>query len=147
MPPDRFTHMSSTRFNVQVQINIHIYLSLLLIYLLPSLYPWWTWACLEVTILLMASSFRTCSTLANRSDLIGTVPIWRLKPYVPPDDLKKPIRLDLSRSTPKNTILNPLLPVLFVLHSEFKVLLCLFLAFFHVLVRGRQFSKQKICID
>ena len=87
------------------------------------------------------------SILANRPDLVGTVPIWRPKPVpdVPPDDPKKPIRPDLSRSTPKNTILNPLLPaaVLFVLH--FKVLLCL-LAFFHVPVRGRQFSKQKkIC--
>ena len=58
---------------------------------------------------------------------------------------KKPIRPDLSRSTPKNTILNPLLPVLFVLQSEFKFLLFL-LAVFHVPVCGRQLSKQKICI-
>ena len=36
----------------------------------------------------------------------GTVTIWRPKPDVPPDDPKKPIRPDLSRSTPKNTILN-----------------------------------------
>ena len=40
-------------------------------------------------------------------DLVGTVPIWRPKPDVPPDDPKKPIRPDLSQSTPKNTILKP----------------------------------------
>ena len=44
--------------------------------------------------------------LANRPDLVGTVPIWRPKPDVSLDDPKKPIRPDLSRSTPKNTILN-----------------------------------------
>ena len=44
--------------------------------------------------------------LANRPDLAGTVLIWRPKPDVPPDDPKKPIRPDLSRSTPKNTSLN-----------------------------------------
>ena len=85
------------------------------------------------------------SILANRPDLVGTVPIWRPKPDVPPDDPKKPIRPDLSRSTPKNTVLNPFLPVLFVLQSEIKFLRCL-LAFFHVPVRCRQLSKQKICI-
>ena len=64
--------------------------------------------------------------LANRPDLVGTVPIWRPKPDVPPDDpKKKPIRPDLSRSMPKNTILNLPLPVLFVLQLEFKFLLCL----------------------
>ena len=83
-------------------------------------------------------------TLANRPHLAGTVPIWRPKPDVPPDDPKKPIRPDLSWSTPKNTILNPLLPVLFVLQTKFKFFLCL-LAFFHVPIRGGQ-SKQKICI-
>ena len=41
------------------------------------------------------------SILANRPVLAGTVPIWRPKPDVPPDDPKKPIRPDLSRSTPK----------------------------------------------
>ena len=66
-------------------------------------------------------------------------------PTVPPDDPKKPIRPDLSRSTPKNTILILLLPVLFVLQLELKFLLCL-LALFHVPVRARQLSKQKICI-
>ena len=50
----------------------------------------------------------TETILANRPDLVGTVPIWRPKPDVPPDDPKKPIRPDLSRPTPKNTILNPL---------------------------------------
>ena len=45
--------------------------------------------------------------LANRPDLVGTVPIWRPKPDVPPDDPKKPIRPVLSRSTPKNTIFRP----------------------------------------
>ena len=44
--------------------------------------------------------------LANRPDLVGTVPIWKPKPDVPPDDQKKPIRPDLSRSTPKNMIVN-----------------------------------------
>ena len=67
--------------------------------------------------------------LANRPDLVGTVAICRPKPDVPPDDPKKPIRPDLSRSRPKNTVINPLLPVLFVLQSEFKFLRCL-LAFF-----------------
>ena len=80
--------------------------------------------------------------LANRPDLVGTVPIWRPKPDVPPGDPKKPIRPALSLSTPKNTILSLILPVLFVLHSEFKFVLCL-LAFSHVPVRGRQLSKQK----
>ena len=54
------------------------------------------------------SSYLTVVILANRPDLVRTVPIWRPKPDVPPDDPKKPIRPDLSRSTPKNTILNPL---------------------------------------
>ena len=44
--------------------------------------------------------------LANNPDLVGTVPIWRPKPDVPPDDPEKLIRPDLSRSMPQNTILN-----------------------------------------
>ena len=39
---------------------------------------------------------RNMRILANRPDLVGTVPIWRPKPDVPPDDPKKPIRPDLS---------------------------------------------------
>ena len=51
---------------------------------------------------------RGIGILANRPDLVGTVPIWRPKPDVPPDDPKKPIRPDLSRSKPKTRFLNPL---------------------------------------
>ena len=54
--------------------------------------------------------------LANRPDLVGTVPIWRPKPDVPPDNPKKPIRPVLSRSTPPK--------------HDFKPAFCLFSLFF-----------------
>ena len=41
--------------------------------------------------------------LANRPDLVGTIPIWRPKP----DDTKKPIRPNLSRSTVQNHDFKP----------------------------------------
>ena len=83
--------------------------------------------------------------LANRPDLVGTVPIWRPKPDVPPDDPKEPIRPDLSRSTPKNTILN--LPFACSLCSSVRIqVFSVSFGFFHVPVRGGQLSKQNICI-
>ena len=62
----------------------------------------------DFSLSLSRARARTNNILANRPDLVGTVPTWRPKPDIPPDDPKKPIRPDLSRSTPQNTILNPL---------------------------------------
>ena len=75
-------------------------------------------------------SFRyTTHILANRPDLVGTVPIWKPKPDVPPDDPKKPIRPDLSRSTPKNTIVN--LPFTCSLYSSVGIQVsCVFWPYF-----------------
>ena len=54
--------------------------------------------------------------LANRPDLVGTVPIWRSKPDVPPDDPKK---ADSSRFVPINAQ-----------KHDFNPAFCLFLLFF-----------------
>ena len=62
---------------------------------------------------LMANDREGACILANRPDLVGTVPIWRPKPDVPPDHPKIPIRPDLSRlKAPKH---------------DFKPAFCLFL--------------------
>ena len=83
--------------------------------------------------------------LANRPDLVGTVPIWRPKPDVPPDDPKKPIRPDLTRSTPKKHDFKPAFAC--SICSSFGIQSSsVSFGLFHVPVRGRRFSKQKICI-
>ena len=60
--------------------------------------------------------FHTCQPSRSRRDS----PDLRPKPDVPPDDPKKPIRPDLSRSTPKNTMLN--LPFACSLRSSVEIL-------------------------
>ena len=103
------------------------------------------WECFVWVCIYMLTS--AVHILANRPDLVGTVPIWRPKPDVPPHDPKKPIRPDLSRSTPKKHDFKPAFCLFSLFFSWNATFFCVFWPFFmYPSVVGRYPNKKSVYI-